>query len=405
MVEEITPGGIRYVLTTPSMSKHPAEFSDSIARRVLRFHQTLPGYRPTPLVRLSELARHWQVGQVLVKDESSRFGLKAFKALGGSYAVLRLLCRQLELAWQQADFDALRQAIRDRGLEAMTLTTATDGNHGRGVAWVAEQLGLEAMVFMPAGSVSSRVNAIRGHGARVDVTDMNYDDTVRLAWRTAKQNGWQVIQDTAWEEYAEVPRWIMQGYTTMSMEAVNQMADLSLHPTHIVVQAGVGAFAAAMVAHLASVYTDPLPRFIVVEPTRAACMLASSAAADGRPHSVGGDLDTIMAGLACGEPSPPAWEILQEWACAYISCENYVAANGMRILANPLTGDDPVEAGESGAVGPGLLDLITTHPAFERLKQRLDIGPESTLLCFNTEGATDPVNYRDVVWYGRYGGK
>jgi diaminopropionate ammonia-lyase len=152
------------------------------------------------------------------------------------------------------------------------------------------------------------------------------------------------------------------------------------------------------------VYSDSAPRFIVVEPTRAACLLASSAAGDGRPHTVGGSLDTIMAGLACGEPSPPAWEILQEWACAFISCENYVAANGMRILANPLAGDDPVEAGESGAVGIGLLDLIATQPAFERLKRRLDIGPKSTLLCFNTEGATDPDNYRDVVWYGNYTG-
>jgi diaminopropionate ammonia-lyase len=404
MVEEITPGGIRYRLTTPSKSRLPAEFSDAVAHQVLRFHRTLPGYRPTPLVRLSELARRWQVAQVLVKDESSRFGLKAFKALGGSYAVLRLLCRQLGLAWQQADLDTLRQTIRDRGLEAMTLTTATDGNHGRGVAWVAEQLGIKSVVFMPAGSVSSRVNAIRGHGARVDVTDMNYDDTVRLAWRTAQQHGWQVIQDTAWDEYAEVPRWIMQGYTTMSMETVSQMAELSLRPTHVLVQAGVGAFAAAMVGHLAGMFVDSAPRFIVVEPTRAACMLASAAVGDGRPHAVGGNLDTIMAGLACGEPSPPAWEILKEWACAYISCENDVAANGMRIMANPVGDDDAVEAGESGAVGIGLLDRLVNHPGCEALRKKLEIGMNSTVLVFNTEGATDPDNYRDVVWYGKYAG-
>jgi diaminopropionate ammonia-lyase len=404
MVDEVASGGIRYVLTTPSLSERPAEFSESVARQVLRFHQTLPGYRPTRLVGLSQLARRWKVGHVLVKDESRRFGLKAFKALGGSYAVLRLLCRQLGLAWQQADFSTLRKAIRDRGLETMTLTTATDGNHGRGVAWVAEQLGLEAVVFMPAGSVPSRVNAIRDHGARVDVTDMNYDDTVRLAWRTAQQNGWLVIQDTVWKGYSEVPRWIMQGYTTMSMEAVDQMADLRLRPSHVVVQAGVGAFAAAMVAYLAGVYKDRAPRFIVVEPTRAACMLASSAAGDSRPRAVGGDLDTIMVGLACGEPSPPAWKILQAWACAFMSCENYVAANGMRILANPLAGDDPVEAGESGAVGVGLLDLLVNHPDCETLRRKLQIGPQATMLVFNTEGATDPVNYRDVVWYGKYSG-
>jgi diaminopropionate ammonia-lyase len=199
-----------------------------------------------------------------------------------------------------------------------------------------------------------------------------------------------------------IPRWIMQGYTTMSVEAIDQIAGMRLHPTHVLVQAGVGAFAGAMVAHLAGVFKDQPPRFIVVEPTHAACLLASAAAGDSRPHAVMGDLDTIMAGLACGEPSPIAWETLREFSSAYISCDDYVAANGMRILANPLAGDDRIEAGESGAVGIGLLDLIANHADCYALRQSLQIGPDSTVLLFNTEGATDPDNYREILWYGKY---
>jgi diaminopropionate ammonia-lyase len=402
VVNEITNLGIRYVLTTPAGQTLPAYLNDATARQVRRFHRTIPDYRPTGLVRLAALARRWGVGGILVKDESTRFGLKAFKGLGGSYAVARLICRTLGIEWGAVGFvDLTGDAVRRR-IGAMTLATATDGNHGRGVAWTAEQLGMKAVIYMPKGSVRSRVESIRAHGATVEVTDLNYDDTVRLACRMARENGWHIIQDTVWDGNADVPRWIMQGYTTMSREAIDQMAAEHLWPTHVFVQAGVGSFAGAMVAHLADAYQEKPPRFIVVEPTRAACMLASAAAADGQPHAVTGDLDTIMAGLACGEPSPLAWDILKAFSSAYVSCDNYVAANGIRILANPLAGDVPIEAGESGSVGIGLLDLIATHPGCRALRQALDIGPQSTVLLFNTEGATDPDNYRNILWYGTY---
>ena len=402
MVNEITDLGIRYVLATPARQGLPAYLDDATARQVRRFHRTIPGYRPTSLARLAALARRWGVGNILVKDESSRFGLKAFKGLGGSYAVARLICRTLGIEWGTVGFgDLTGDAVRER-IGAMTLATATDGNHGRGVAWIAGQLGMKAVIYMPGGSARSRVAAIRGHGASVEVTDLNYDDTVRLACRMARENGWNIIQDTFWDGYADIPRWIMQGYTTMSREAIDQMAVEHLQPTHVFVQAGVGSFAGAMVAHLADAYKEAQPRFIVVEPTHAACMLASAAAGDGRPHAVTGDLDTIMAGLACGEPSPLAWDILRSFSSAYVSCDNYVAANGIRILANPLAGDAPIEAGESGSVGIGLLDLIANHPGCNALRQALNIGPQSTVLLFNTEGATDPDNYRDILWYGTY---
>ena len=404
MIQNIPSCEIAHFAAQPNRKRISVDFSDSRARQVLRFHRTLPGYRPTDLVRLDQLARRWNIGDILVKDESTRFGLKAFKVLGGSHAVARLLSRQAKIPWEAITFGSLVDGTVRRRLGAMTLATATDGNHGRGVAWVAEQLGMQAVIYMPKGSAQARVENIRDHGARVEVTDLNYDDTVRLVWEKARQNGWQVIQDTAMEGYQNIPLWIMQGYTTMSAETVDQLKENGQHPSHVFVQAGVGSFAAAMVAHLAQAYADRPPRFIVIEPTQAACMLASARAGDGLPHAVTGNLDTIMAGLACGEPSTLAWEILREWVCGYISCGNATAANGMRILANPIGDDARVEAGESGAVGVGLLDRLTNHPDCEDLRTALEIGPESTVLIFNTEGATDPVNYRDVVWYGKYGG-
>ena len=402
MLQNIAKYGIRYVLTVPAGQRRSADFNDATARGVLRFHRTIPGYQPTRLVRLPALARRWGLGEILVKDESTRFGLNAFKVLGGSYAVARLLCRRLGIGPAPPAFNALvGDDIRQR-IGQMTLVTATDGNHGRGVAWAAEQLGLKAVVYMPKGSAQSRADMIRAHGATVRVTDLNYDDTVRLAGRMSRENGWQIIQDTASEGNADISRWIMQGYTTMSTEAIDQMAGKRLTPTHVFLQAGVGSFAGAMVAHLAGVFTDNTIRFVVVEPTQAACLLASAAAGDGRPHAVPGDLGTIMAGLACGEPNPMAWDILRAFSSAYISCDDYVAANGMRILANPLAGDERIEAGESGAVGIGLLDLLASRPDFIALKAGLEIGPQSRILFFNTEGATDPQGYREILWHGKH---
>jgi diaminopropionate ammonia-lyase len=404
MMTTIESCGLRYVLAAPVAKLPPADFTAAHARQALRFHRTLPGYEPTGLVNLSHLAGRWNIGNVLVKDESTRFGLNAFKVLGGSYAVARMLCQRMGIEWEQVDFGTLKEELVRRKIGPLTLATATDGNHGRSVAWMAEQLGLNAVIYMPKGTVRSRVESIRRHGAIVEVTGLNYDETVRLVWDLAGKNGWQVIQDTAWEGYTQIPRWIMQGYTTMSIEAVEQMTAAGMRPTHVFVQAGVGAFAAAMVGHMANVFSNSSPRFIVVEPIQAACMLASARAGDSLPRGVKGDLDTIMAGLACGEPSTLAWEILREWSCCFIGCDDFVAANGMRILANPIGEDAAVESGESGAVGIGLLDQLANHPDGAVLRRELEIDSESTVLVFNTEGATDPVNYRDVVWYGKYGG-
>jgi len=394
---------VDYLLREPPGQPVPAEFSEQTALKIRRFHTRLPGYQPTALVRLQQLARWWGVAEILVKDESTRFGLSAFKVLGGSYAIARWLCRKL--GW---DIDAIAYedltggGLRER-LGRITFATATDGNHGRGVAWAAQQLGQDAMVYMPKGSARSRVENIRSHGARVEVTDLNYDDTVRLCCQTASERGWVVVQDTVWEGYTEMPQWIMQGYMTLCAESIDQVASMKIHPpTHVFLQAGVGAFAAAMVGCLVNQYRQSRPRFVIMEPSNAACMFTSAAAGNHQPHSVSGDLKTIMAGLACGEPNPVAWNILRDFSCCYIRCDDAAAANGIRILANPLKGDEAIEAGESGSVGIGLLEMICHHPKLQSLKHSLAIGPDSRLLFFNTEGATDPDNWRDILWHGKY---
>ena len=396
-VSEIPEYALRCLIRTPRGEKPPPTFSASIAASVWRFHRQLPGYAPTNLVRLRQLARSWGLADIMVKDESTRFGLKAFKVLGGSYAVARMVCDKLGTSIEATDYSHLISQKVCRRLGRLTLATATDGNHGRGVAWAAEQFKQPAVVFMPRGSAQARVASIRSHGASVEVTDLNYDDTVRLACQRALENGWQLIQDTALPGYTAIPRWIMQGYLTMAAEAAEQMTDAGLRPTHVFLQAGVGAFAGAMTGYLANRYPDNPPRIIIIEPENAACILKSAAATDGRPRTVRGNLETIMAGLACGEPSLAAWEILRDFASGFISCADQAAANGMRALAYPLPGDPAVEAGESGAVGLGVLDLLMNHSRLAYLKSDLTLDHDATLLFFNTEGATDPANYRHIL--------
>jgi len=402
MLTEIHEYNFQAFIQMPKHVSAPRAFSEGVADKVHRFHRQLPDYMPTELVSLKGLARAWGLGEIYVKDESTRFNLKAFKVLGGSYAVARFICQEMGIRIEDTNYNQLiSDEVRQR-IDHITLTAATDGNHGRGIAWTAQQLGLKAVIYMPKGTVKSRIENIRSHGATVEVTDFNFDDTVRLTSRMAEKNGWHMFQDTSWEGYEKIPLWIMQGYLTMCKEATEQMAERNTAPTHVFIQAGVGAMSGAVVGYLANKFRDRPPRFIIMEPNNAACIFASALAGDGQPHAVTGDLDTIMAGLACGEPNLIGWNILRDFPCGYIRCDDYVAANGIRILANPVSGDKKVEAGESGSVGIGLIDLLTNHTAFEEIKQALDIGPDSKLLIFNTEGATDPVNYQEILWYGKY---
>jgi diaminopropionate ammonia-lyase len=283
----------------------------------------------------------------------------------------------------------------------LTFATATDGNHGRGVAWAADRLNCRAVVYVHKGTSQARIDAIAGYGADVRVVDGTYDDAVRRASADAEKNGWQVISDTSWEGYEDIPKWVMQGYTTMLSEAQEQLAGQGIvKPTHVFVQGGVGALAAATVGFYASRFGPDRPTSVVVEPAAADCLLESARIGDGKPHPVGGDLQTIMAGLACGEPSPIAWRVLWDCVDAFAACPDYVAAKGMRVYATPLSGDPFVVSGESGAVTLGALMFIAEYPEFSELKDFLGLGPDAQVLLINSEGNTDPDEFRRVVWEG-----
>lgn len=376
----------------------PEFVSPKAAYTAEAFHRTFPDYQPTPLVGLPGLATKLGIRQLLVKDESHRFGLNAFKVLGASYAIARYLCEKLGIPIEEADFAYLRSEEVKRQLGELTFVTATDGNHGRAVAWAAAQLGQKAVVYLPKGSASQRVEAIRKTGAHAHVINGNYDEAVRLSDQMARERGWQVIQDTAWEGYTDIPAWIMQGYTTMAAEALQQIAEQFPEetPTHLFLQAGVGSMAAAVLGYVVARNPSQYPFTIIVEPHAADCFYRS-AAGDGRALPAMGDLRTIMAGLACGEPSPLAWEILRDYADAFASCPDSVAAEGMRSLGLPVGDDQAIVSGESGAVGVGLLDMFMRQEEWEDFRKTAKLDETSVVLCFSTEGDTDRDSYEQIV--------
>ncbi len=374
--------------------------STASAEAVRGFHATFKEYKPTPLAALPGLARELGLKNVLVKDESKRFGLNAFKVLGGSFAIGRYVAGRLGLPLNGLTRDLLCSPDVRAKTGDITFITTTDGNHGRGVAWTARELGYKAIVFMPKGSAQIRVDNILAEGAKCTVTDMNYDEAVRMSWNMAQEKGYIMVQDTAWDGYEEIPTWIMQGYGTLALEALEQMRDQGVMPTHCFLQAGVGSFAGAVVGFLSSALGKDAPKFIIVEPHKANCIYKSAVAADGKPHNVTGEMNTLMAGLACGEPNTISWGLLRDYAAAYVSCPDYIAANGMRILAAPVHGDSPIISGESGAATTGLLQWLMQHPAARAQRDALGLGKDSVVLNISTEGDTAPEVYRNVVWFG-----
>ncbi len=378
-------------------------FSLEEARRARDFHKSFREYGETPLTPLPGLAKELGLGAVFVKDESRRFGLNSFKVLGGAYAIGRILARRLGRPVENTGRDALCSDPVLRELGSLAFYTATDGNHGRGVAWTAQQLGHTAVVYMPKGAAKTRLDNILATGARCIVTNLNYDDTVRLACDEAEKNKGLLVQDTAWKGYEDVPRWIMQGYMTLALEALEQLRAYGANrPSHLFLQAGVGSFAGAVLGHFAAQLGDAMPCGVIVEPHAANCIFSSFKTGDGAPHSVTGSLDTLMAGLACGKPSTLSWETLRDYSAAAFSCPDFIAANGMRILSSPLGGDARVISGESGAVTCGLLEYLMTRRKAASLRARLNLGPHSQVLLISTEGDTSPQTYRNVVWHGAY---
>lgn len=372
---------------------------DGITEEARAFHMQLPGYQMTPLKRLTKLATRQGLGSTWVKDESARMGLNAFKALGSSFAIYRFICRKLDrtsMTFAEMMSDEVRAALGD-----ITFTSATDGNHGKGLAWATRKLNFPCVIYVHRKTRQARIDAIAEYGAEVRVVDGNYDDAVRQCERDAEANDWQVISDTSWPGYEDVPTWVMQGYTTLLAEAQEQLAAQGIvKPTHVFLQAGVGAFAATVIAFYKKRFGPDAPTFIVVEPRKADCLYQSLKIDDGQPHAVSGELDTVMAGLACGEPSPLAWQIIKDCADFIVTVPDYVAAKGMRMYGVPLEGDPFVVSGESGAVTMGAVSFITRYSGASDIREALQLNPSSQVLLINTEGNTDPDYFRHVVWDG-----
>ncbi len=372
--------------------------SEKSAGAVRAFHASFPLYAATPLRSLTALAKELGVRGLYVKDESFRFGLNAFKVLGGSYAAGRYLAGRLGVDIAELPYPRLTSpAVRDR-LGPITFVTTTDGNHGRGVAWTARELGQRSVVYMPRGTRPERLENIRREGAEASVLAMGYDDAVRFARRQAEEKGWVLLQDTTLPGYREVPVWIMAGYGTMALEMYHQ---IPMPPTHIFLQAGVGSMAGAVTGFFANVYPGAeKPIVVVVEPDAADCVFRTAAAADGRLHAAPEPLTTIMAGLACGEVCDIAWDILESWADFALAVPDEVTVRGMRRLARPLDSDARVISGESGAVTTGAAEALLTEPDLDGLRRALGLDASSVILCVSTEGATDKENYRNIVGEG-----
>ena len=389
---------IRWVINQLPKTKddHLQIMSVDEVSRAKKFHQSFPQYSVTPLINLEKISRYLGLEAVKVKDESYRFGLNAFKVLGGSFAIARYIAEEIGTNVNNLPYETLKsKELRDK-FGSATFFSATDGNHGRGVAWAANQLGQKSVIIMPKGSSQTRLNNILAENSKAWISDVNYDECVRQAAKLASQTEHGVVvQDTAWEGYEEIPSWIMQGYGTMASEAAEQFGE---RPTHIFVQAGVGSLAAAVIGYFVNLYKENPPIMIVVEAEAAACLYKGALAGDGKPRIVEGDMDTIMAGLACGEPNIIAWDILKNHADCFLAIDDSVAARGMRMLAAPLKGDAQITSGESGAAPFGALATIMTQDKYKELRDVLKLNNKSKVLLFSTEGDTDPQRWKNIIW-------
>jgi diaminopropionate ammonia-lyase len=349
-----------------------------------------PGYAATPLGNLPALAKKLGVAGILYKDERGRFGLKSFKALGGAYAVANVLKRRVLGAGKgQVRSSDLLGGKFDDIIREVTVTCATDGNHGRSVAWGAQLFGCGCVIYVHETVSQGRRDAIARYGAKVVEVKGNYDDAVRHAAATAAANAWTVVSDTSYPGYREIPQDVMHGYGVMAAEIAAQAES---PPTHVLVQAGVGALAAAICADFWIRWGARRPRFVVVEPVHADCVTRSLAA--GTSVTVAGALDTIMAGLACGEVSELAWEILRAGANAAVAVDDSWAIAAMRTFAQPEGGDPPIVAGETGGAGLAALLAAKSDPA---IRAAIDLQSDSRVLLLGSEGDTDPVIYREIV--------
>lgn len=357
--------------------------------------------RLPPLVDLKNLSKEIGIEGFFVKDESYRFGLNAFKVLGASYAIANYIKDKIGLDENDLSFDEITSSETKEKLGKITFATATDGNHGRAVAWTANKLGQISKVFMPKGTSLERLENIRRENSDANIMEENYDDCVRLAAKFAEENKGVLIQDTSWEGYIDVPKNIMKGYLTMAFEVYNELKEKDIMPTHIFLQAGVGSMAASITAFFRNVFKDNPPKIIIVEPNKANCLYRTADANDGKLHFVKGDLNSIMAGLNCGEPVTIGWPILENYADYFLSVDDNYTKIGMRLLANPIKNDRKIISGESGAVTSGIVYELMTYDDLKDYREEIGLNKDSVVLCFSTEGDTDKKSYREIVLEGK----
>lgn len=351
------------------------------------------GYKPSPLHHLDDLAKDFGVDQIYFKDESERFGLKSFKALGGAYAVVQVLKEHLSTLLSDhtiTDQEILSGKFAEP-LKDFTVVTATDGNHGRSVAWGAQQCGINCRIYMHKGVSKSRGVSVERLGAKVIWVDGNYDDSLQEVKQDALKNDWHIISDTSYDGYTYVPKFVMAGYSVMTHEIAKQLSN-SPNPTHVIIQGGVGGLAGAICAHAAALWGEHRPNFIIVEPETADCLHQS--AKNGQPKMVHIKEETLMGGLSCGEVSLIGWDILKNNANDFVTISDANVKAAMRLMARG-TGNDPkVEAGESAVAGIALLMDLKNHTD---IKENLGLDENSRILLFGTEGATDQQMYDDIL--------
>lgn len=366
-------------LNRPSFAPLPSWMNDRAYAAVLRDYERITGYAPTPLAALDCLAKRLGLGGVYIKDESKRFGLNAFKALG--------------------TLNAVRQAAGSSLSPMKKLVAATDGNFGRAVAWAAKREGLPAVIFMCAGAKPERAEEIRRMGmATVIFTDQNYDETIRIAWEYAQREDGLLVQDTELPGYHAIARSVAVGYGVMPAEALRQMEERGVAPTFVLMQAGVGSMAGGVTGYLTSALGAKAPRFGVVETWEAPCLMES--AKEGREVVISRMPQTSMSGLNCGEPNPETLPVLTSHASLFVRCKDEVTFQGMRQLAKPLGTDPPVISGECGAVTLGALIRLMKDDAFREARNALHLNKDAQVLLFSTEGDTDPGHYREIIESG-----
>lgn len=361
------------------------------AGEAIREIRTWPGYATTPLYTLTSMAKAAGLGTIYYKDESQRFGLKSFKALGGAYAVTKQLQQAIEeRTGRRPSIAGLLAGEFKDDVAGLVVSCATDGNHGRSVAWGAQMFGCGCVIYIHRDVSEGRKQAMEAFGAKVIRIAGNYDESVRQADADAKANGRIIVSDTSYEGYMEIPKDVALGYTVMLNELVTQL-DGAI-PTHVFVQGGVGGLASAVGGYFWDLWGTRRPRLVIVEPEKANCLQQSAKA--GKPVAVDGGLETLMAGLACGEVSALAWKILSVGGDDFMTNSEEAVPATMRLLAHGLEQDPAIEAGESAVPGLAAAVIAAQDPM---LSKTLGLDANSRVLVIGTEGATDPELYRTLV--------